>query len=152
MKRITLAVVVLVAAGLAAGCGGGGTQHESEMSSMPAQTPAPAAATQTTADGVEVTFRSEPQPPRAGETTFEVAVRQAGQAVADAEVSVELVMPAMPSMNMAEMRNTVALTHEADGRYRGAGPVMMAGTWNVIVHVRRAGQGIAAPTFPLTAE
>lgn len=152
MKRISLAVVVvLVAAGVGVGCGGG-TQQESDMSSMPAQAPAPAAATQTTADGVEVTLTNEPNPPRVGENTFAVTVRQNGAPVTDADVAVEFFMEAMPSMNMAEMRNTIPLTHDGAGQYRGMGNVMMSGGWDVTVRVARGGQEIAAPKFPVTAQ
>ena len=150
MKLVIVTVMLAGAAILAAGCGGS-NQQENGMSSMPAEAP-PGAATQTAADGTEVTFEGEPQPSRTGENTFAVAVANRGEPVTDADVSVELFMAAMPSMNMAEMRNTIALTHSGGGRYEGAGPVMMAGGWDVIVHVRRGGQEVAAPTFGLTAQ
>ena len=49
-------------------------------------------------------------------------------------------MPAMPSMNMPEMRSTATLAPAGDGRYRGTGHLSMAGTWNVMVTVTRAGE------------
>jgi hypothetical protein len=58
----------------------------------------------------------------------------------------------MPAMNMAEMRNTVALTHEGNGRYRGAGNVMMAGNWDATVSVTRGGEVIGSRKFPVTAK
>jgi len=79
-------------------------------------------------------------------------VMSGGQPVTDADVSVEFFMPAMPAMNMAEMRNTVALRHEGSGRYRGAGNVMMAGNWDATVSVRRGGEVIGSQKFPVTAK
>jgi len=46
------------------------------------------------------------------------------------------VMPAMPAMKMAEMRNEVKLKPSGPGLYAGSVDVMMAGTWNVTVIVK----------------
>ena len=92
---------------------------------------------------VEVTLTTQPDPPTMGETTFEAMVTSGGQPVTDADVSVELFMAAMPSMNMAEMKTNVPLKHEGGGRYRGAGKVMMAGSWDTTVRVTRNGQELA---------
>ena len=78
--------------------------------------------------------------PRTGDNTFEVMVLQGSQPVTDADVSVQLFMAAMPSMNMPEMRNTIALKHDAEGRYRGDGNVMMAGGWDATIMVMRGDQ------------
>ena len=75
-----------------------------------------------------------------------------GQPVTDADVSVELFTAAMPSMNMPEMRNTVALKHEGGGRYRGTGNVMMAGSWDATVSVKRDGQEVGARKVPIVAK
>ena len=53
---------------------------------------------------------------------------------------------------MPEMRNSVALTHEGGGRYRGTGNVMMAGSWDVTVSVKRNGQDVGARKVPLVAK
>ena len=141
MRGFSVALAVaFVGSVLAAGCGGGGEQN-SNMSNMPApadQAPAAAPAT----GNIEVTLTTQPDPPKMGETTFEAMVMQGGQPVTDADVSVELFMAAMPSMNMAEMKNSVPLKHEGNGRYRGAGNVMMAGSWDATVSVKRGGQEI----------
>jgi nitrogen fixation protein FixH len=63
-----------------------------------------------------------------------------GQPVADGEVSVQLFMPAMPTMNMPAMRNETKLPHVGGGVYRGPGQVMMAGRWDVTVTVAKGGQ------------
>ena len=127
MKRLSMAIGVAVFGGvLAVGCGG--------------------------AQNLEITFTSEPDPPKMGENGFEAMVMSGGQPVTDADVSVEFVMPAMPAMNMAEMRKSTSLTHEGGGRYRGAGNVMMAGNWNVTVSVKRGGQEIGRHTLSVTAK
>jgi len=94
-----------------------------------------------------VTFSTKPAPAAAGATTFTVVVKDAaGKPVTGADVAVEFVMPAMPMMKMPEMRNTTMLKAPEDakvaatGTYVGAGQIMMAGTWNVTVKVKRDGK------------
>lgn len=149
MKRFCVALGVAVIGGvLAAGCGGGGEQQNSNMANMPAaQAPAVAPAT----GNVEITLTTQPNPPKMGETTFEAMVMQGGQPVTDADVSVELFMPAMPAMKMPEMKSSTALKHEGGGRYRGAGNVMMAGSWDATVSVKRGGQEVGTHKVPLVA-
>src|SRR6266849_252737 len=78
----------------------------------------------------------KPTAAKTGDNQFEVMVKGAdGKPIADAEVSVMLVMPAMPAMKMAEMHNEVMLKPAAAGTYTGSGQVMMAGKWNVTVSV-----------------
>ena len=136
MRRTSVAVALVLAVSLlAAACGGGSNQENNA-----------------TSQDVEVTFTSEPSPPKMGENTFDVMVMSGGQPVTDADVAVEFFMAAMPSMNMPEMRNTVPLKHEDGGRYRGAGNVSMAGSWDATVTVRRNGQVVASEKFPVTAK
>jgi RND family efflux transporter MFP subunit len=99
-----------------------------------------------------ITFRAQPDPPKTGENTFEVKVIDpAGKAVADADVSVQLFMPAMPTMNMPAMRNETKLAPVGDGVYRGPGQVMMGGRWEVTVTVNRNGQRVGSQQFALVA-
>ena len=136
MTQISTALGSIVLLGaLTAGCGGD------------RQAPGASGAAQS----VEVTFQSQPDPPRTGENTFEAMVMSGGQPVTDADVSVEFFMPAMPAMKMPEMRNSVPLTHEGGGRYRGAGNVMMAGSWDVTVSVKRNGQEIGSHKLEVAA-
>jgi Cu(I)/Ag(I) efflux system membrane fusion protein/cobalt-zinc-cadmium efflux system membrane fusion protein len=101
---------------------------------------------------VDIAFRSQPDPPRTGESLFEVAVKDAsGQPVTDGEVSVELFMPAMPTMNMPAMRNETKLPHAGGGVYRGPGQVMMAGRWDVTVAVNRGGRLIGRKQLAMVA-
>jgi len=152
MKRLSVALGVAVLGGvLAAGCGGG--EQNTGTSNMPMPAPAAQAPAAAPATGnVEVTLTTQPDPPKMGETTFEAMVMQGGQPVMDADVSVELFMAAMPAMKMPEMKNSVALKHEGNGRYRGTGSVMMAGSWDATVSVRRGGQELGMHKVAIVAK
>jgi hypothetical protein len=80
---------------------------------------------------------------------LDVTVQENGQPVSDADVSVELRMP--PSGAMGEMRTGAELKPAGDGHYRGEVDMMMAGQWNAIVRVKRAGQVVATHNQPVTA-
>jgi RND family efflux transporter MFP subunit len=99
-----------------------------------------------------ITFRTQPDPPRTGESIFEVAVKDtAGRPVIDADVSVQQFMAAMPTMNMPAMRSETKLPHAGGGIYRGPAQVMMAGRWEITVVVSRNGQALARQPFPMLA-
>jgi hypothetical protein len=105
-----------------------------------------------TTGAVSIDFRSEPDPPTSGDNTIEVIVRQRdGSPVTDARVEVVFSMPAMPSMNMPAMRSAAALTHQAEGRYRGTGELSMDGTWNVAVTVFRGAEQIGSRNLSVIA-
>lgn len=94
-----------------------------------------------------------PTAPKSGENQFEVTVKDAnGKPIADAEVSVLLVMPAMPAMKMPAMRNEVKLKSSGDGKYAGSGNVPMAGRWNATVSVKRGGRPIGQKKLTLNAK
>ena len=106
-----------------------------------------------------LTLVTKPSPPKMGQTTFTVTVKGPdGKPVTSADVTVELVMPAMPAMKMAEMRNKVALKPATDaklaaaGTYTGTGQVMMAGKWNVVVTAKVNGKDYAEKKLTLTAK
>jgi hypothetical protein len=100
-----------------------------------------------------ITLTTKPSPPKTGDNDFTVTVKDSkGQPISGADVSVTFVMPAMPMMKMAEMRNEVKLKPAAAGTYQGKGQVMMAGTWNVTISVKQAGKQIATKTLKLTAK
>jgi hypothetical protein len=101
---------------------------------------------------LDISFRTQPDPPKSGESLFEVAVKDAnGQPVSDAEVSVQLFMPAMPTMNMPAMRNEMKLPPVGGGVYRGPGQVMMAGRWDVTVTVAKGGQQLGRKQLAVAA-
>lgn len=94
-----------------------------------------------TSANLKITFKTEPDPPKgAEENTFRVSVMDAnGKPVTDAQVTVTLVMPAMPSMNMPEMRSAAELKWNGK-EYEGRGTIQMAASWNVTIEVSRGGQ------------
>jgi RND family efflux transporter MFP subunit len=94
----------------------------------------------------KIEFHADPDPMKTGEdNTFQTKVIGAdGKPVADAEVTLTLIMPAMPSMGMPEMKSTIALPWDAGhAMYMGKGQPGMAGTWTVIVEARKGGSVIA---------
>jgi RND family efflux transporter MFP subunit len=93
------------------------------------------------ASDFKITLSIEPNPPKGGDDNrLHVSVSDAsGQSVTDAAVKVTVIMPAMPSMSMPEMRASADLQF-AGSEYSGALRVPMAGSWNVVVEVRRNGQ------------
>lgn len=156
MMRITVQTCgawLLTLAVIATGC----TQSRESPSESGARQAAdpdsagpPAAAT---GQAVTIEFRSTPDPPRSGDNTLEVTVKQPdGSAVTDATVTAVFSMPAMPSMNMPAMRSDATLAHEAGGRYRGSARLLMAGTWNVTVAVSRGSEELGSRRFSLVAK
>lgn len=124
-----------------------------------AQPPARTSYAQAKPPAPTVTLATRPSPPVTGETTFSVTVKAPdGKPVTGAEVTVELVMPAMPSMNMAEMRNKITLKPAEDaklaaaGTYTATGQIMMAGKWNATVSVKVGGKDYAETKSTLTAK
>jgi hypothetical protein len=114
--------------------------------------PSQATAETTTGEGMAIEFRSESDPPKFGDNTFEVTVRKGGTPVTDATVTAAFSMPAMPSMNMPEMRSTATLAPQGQGRYRGTGQLAMAGTWNVVVRVSRGTEEIGSQRLSIVAK
>lgn len=105
----------------------------------------------TTGAGMEIGFRSDVEPPRSGDNTFEVTVTKDGTPVGDAVVTATFSMPAMPSMNMPEMRTTATLVPNGDGRYHGSARLSMAGTWSVRVTVSRGSQELGTKSLSIVA-
>jgi hypothetical protein len=114
---------------------------------------APAAAqAKPNAKGLDIMLM-QPKDVKSGANDFEVMVKGAdGKPVSDADVSVLFVMPAMPAMKMAEMRNDVKLKPSGPGMYMGSGNVMMAGKWNVTVIVKKTGKEVGQKKLALTAK
>jgi len=102
---------------------------------------------------INIEFKSEPSPPRSGENMVEVIVTNSdGSPLSDAIVAATFYMPAMPSMNMPEMRSVVALKSEGGGRYRGNGRLVMSGTWEVTVSVTRGAERLASKKLTVIAK
>ena len=102
--------------------------------------------------GTQITFRTSPDPPKTGDNQLEATVKDAqGKPIDDADVSVTLFMPAMPTMNMPAMKSDAKLAPAGGGVYRGSGQVMMAGRWDATVTVTRAGQRIGTKRLAVVA-
>jgi Cu(I)/Ag(I) efflux system membrane fusion protein len=126
-------------------------ESESQLRGLASSASLPAAAHGPKAPRpVEIAFRTDPDPPAAADSRFEVTARDAdGKAIDDAEVAMELFMPAMPSMNMPAMRSSVALAPSGEGLYHGRGSVAMAGRWDATVIVKRGGLELGREQFSL---
>lgn len=127
---------------------------ESQLrASVGAFEPAPALAEgASTGERLDITFRSQPDPPRTGDNVLEVSVADAsGQPIVDADVSVTFFMAAMPTMNMPAMRNEAKLPPVGGGVYRGPGQVMMGGRWDVTVTVSKDGERLGSRQLAVVA-
>jgi RND family efflux transporter MFP subunit len=114
--------------------------------------PVPRAADGAARERLDISFRSDPDPPRRGENALEVAVLDpSGQPLTDATVSVLFYMAAMPTMNMPAMQSNATLAHQGGGVYRGEGDVLTAGRWDVTVQVDRNGQRLDGRVFTVVA-
>jgi RND family efflux transporter MFP subunit len=100
----------------------------------------------------KMTFRIDPDPPQGSkENTIHVTlVDAAGKPVTDAQVRTSFQMPAMPSMNMPEMRNGAELKWTGSD-YVGPVQIMMGGGWNVTVEARRGSELLATIRTKITA-
>jgi nitrogen fixation protein FixH len=135
-----------VAATLAA-CSGNSNAPTTSGAAAPA---APVAGSAAAGQDLNITFKSDPDPPKTGDNKVEINVLGAdGKPVDDATVTAQFYMPAMPSMNMPEMRNNVALQPAGNGVYRGTSQLEMGGTWNVTVNVMRNGEKIGSKKLTL---
>lgn len=105
------------------------------------------------AAAAKISFMVDPNPPKgAQEAMFHVTLTDAvGKPIPEAKVKVTLVMPAMPSMNMPEMRSSFDVPWTS-GMYMGKGNVPMAGPWNVTVEASKDGQVMATYRTRLTAK
>lgn len=100
-----------------------------------------------------VVFRTDPSPPVGSEnSTIHVSVSDpSDNTINDATVRLTLIMPAMPAMGMAEMRDSAILSWNGSD-YTGTVKILMSGAWNVMVDVERAGQPRATYRLRLEAK
>ena len=109
---------------------------------------APAQTTATSSDRYEVTLDTGGTA-KITAAPLDVTVREDGTPVTDAEVAVEMRMPA--TAQMGEMRTGAELKASGDGHYRGQVDLGMSGNWTAIVRVKRGGQVVATKSQPVTA-
>ena len=98
-----------------------------------------------------VVFQTAAEPAGGKPADLHVAVTDpGGKTVSDAQVRVTLLMPAMPAMGMAEMRQSGELKWDGT-QYSGNMTIPTAGSWNVTVEVQRNGQRLATYRTTLRA-
>ncbi len=128
----------------------GGAKEFAESSSAP--TPTSGSNTATTAAKINLQTGT---PLKAGaDNVFNATVvGPDGKPIIDAHVTVTLVMPAMPSMGMPEMKSTFELPWSAGKQmYVGKGQPGMSGSWSVTVEASRSGTVIATFHTHLSAK
>jgi hypothetical protein len=74
-----------------------------------------------------------------------------GEEVKDAAVRMTMIMPAMPAMAMPEMRDSIELSWNGTD-YSGSLKILMSGSWNVLIEVRRNGQSTVTHRLRLDAK
>jgi len=119
------------------------------------QTPGASSATAPPQAAAKIDFHFDPSPMKAGEeNAFSAKLTGPdGKAIADATVTLTMIMPAMPSMGMPEMKSTIALPWAAgQAMYMGKGQPGMAGTWTLIVEARKGSAVIATLHTHLAAQ
>jgi RND family efflux transporter MFP subunit len=95
---------------------------------------------------VEAALRPDP-PRQQGNSLLLTVLGPDRRPVEDAEVEVEVSMPAMGAMS--EMRGKAEVSPEGEGRYRADFDLQVAGTWTAEVKVRSPA-GSASPRYTLT--
>ncbi len=102
---------------------------------------------------MKFSFRSDPATPKGGSqaTVYVTLYDSSGKPVSDAQVKVALIMPAMPAMNMPEMRSEAVLSWNGSS-YAGKVKVPTAGAWNVEVEASRGGQLLGSYRARLMAQ
>ena len=106
---------------------------------------------QANANTAKLTYRIDPDPLKgAAPAKITVQLLDAGKPVADAQVKITLVMPAMPSMSMPEMRASAELSWNGK-EYSGVIDVPIAGPWNTTLEATRNGHVLASQHVRLTA-
>jgi hypothetical protein len=104
-------------------------------------------------NALAIDYRSNPDPPSAGDNSVRVTVKQANGAPAtDVDVSLTYYMPAMPAMNMPEMRDVFPLVNQGAGVYGGKARFSMAGTWIVTISVTQSGQPVGQKVLTIIAK
>ena len=124
---------------------GGSKDFAANGKQMPASS-APAAGE------AKIEFFSSPDPPKGdAPITYRVRLTDSnGQPITDAQVRVDILMPAMPSMNMGEMKTGENLKWTG-AEYAAVGNMPMTGSWVTTVTAVRNGQTVATYKTRLNA-
>jgi Cu(I)/Ag(I) efflux system membrane fusion protein/cobalt-zinc-cadmium efflux system membrane fusion protein len=129
------------------------SQLQAAMGSFAPPPPGVGAAAAVNSPQASLDYSSIPSPPRVGTNTHRVKLTGSdGAPVTGAQVTVTFLMPAMPAMGMAAMRNVATLTEKGGGVYEGPGQIQMGGTWQVTLLATKNGQTVAQKQISVTAE
>ncbi len=107
------------------------------------------------AGSAQIEFHADADPMKAGEDNpVHVNLTDAGgKPIAGAKVTVTLIMPAMPSMGMPEMKSSFELQWVAARQiYAGKVQPPMSGSWTVLVEARKNGSIIASTLTHLSTK
>jgi len=105
------------------------------------------------ASQANIDYSSIPPTPYTGTNTFRVKLTgSGGSPVTGAQVTVTFLMPAMPAMGIAAMRDVYTLPEKGGGLYEGPGNIKMGGTWQVTVLATKNGQSIAQKQLSVMTE
>jgi len=132
---------------------GGSKEFSATAQAQGASSPTSSGNAQTAQGKIE--FHADPDPMKAGEdNTFQVKITDSnGKPVTDASVTLTLIMPAMPTMGMPEMKSAISLQWSQDhSMYIGKGQPGMSGSWTVIVEARKNSTVIATLHTHVTAK
>jgi Cu(I)/Ag(I) efflux system membrane fusion protein/cobalt-zinc-cadmium efflux system membrane fusion protein len=129
------------------------SQLQAASGAQPLAAPASATPQQVATSAMKIDFSSNPNPPHKGQNTFRVTVKDAaGNAVAGADVTVTLYMPAMPEMGMAAVKVTAKLAQKSAGVYEGSAKLDSGGTFQVTVSVQQNGKTVGSKQMRVNAE
>jgi hypothetical protein len=149
MKDASQACAGILVMAVLLGLGACGDRQGPEAAGAVAR-PLPPAAAPSGAPSID--YVSEPDPPRSGENVVSVQVHDKdGSAMPDLAVTVTYYMPAMPAMNMPEMRDSFALVHDREGTYSGKVSLSMGGAWTVTVVAMRGDEPVARKQLNILA-
>lgn len=111
-----------------------------------------AAAMNGPAEQADIEFNSEPSPPRKGNNTLRVVLKDAqGKPIPQAQVKVTFYMAAMPAMGMAAISQSAALTERGNGMYEGSLELPSGGSYQVTITAAKDGKSLAAKQLNVTA-
>ena len=128
------------------------SQLQAALGSFVPPPPGAGEASAMNAPQANVELTTEPSPPHKGSDVFQVKLTNMnGAPISGADVSVTLVMPAMPAMGMAGMRVPVALSDKGNGVYEGSGQLGSGGTWQVTILAKKNGQVVASKQLSVNA-
>jgi Cu(I)/Ag(I) efflux system membrane fusion protein/cobalt-zinc-cadmium efflux system membrane fusion protein len=101
----------------------------------------------------KVDLTTDPSPAQKGSNTIRVKLTDpAGKPITGAQVTATFFMPAMPTMNMPEMKTVIKGEDKGSGIYEGKGDLGSGGMWQVTVTAQQDGKTIVTKKLTVKAE